>query len=197
MYELCFVTRNQHKIREVSQMLAESFRILSLDDIGFMEDIPEDQPTLEGNSLLKASSIYQKYHIPSFADDTGLEVIALNNEPGVRSARYAGEQQNSDDNIRLLLQKLKNVKDRRARFRTVITLFLDHTPRQFEGIIQGNITDHKIGDMGFGYDPVFLPLGYKKTFAQLSLHEKNKISHRGIAFRNMVHYLQQKSFSDQ
>ena len=178
-------------------MLGRSFSILSLDDIGFPEEIQENQPTLEGNSLLKARTVYQKYHIPSFADDTGLEVIALNNEPGVRSARYAGEQQNSEDNIRLLLQNMKNVKDRRARFRTVITLFLDHNPRQFEGVIQGNVTYHKMGNKGFGYDPIFLPSGYKETFAQLSLEEKNKISHRGIAFRNMVHYLQQKSFSDQ
>jgi XTP/dITP diphosphohydrolase len=197
MVELCFVTHNRHKVIEVSQMLGESFRILSLDDIGFPDDIPEDKPTLEGNSLVKARTIYQKYHISSFADDTGLEVAALNNEPGVRSARYAGDQQNSEENIRLLLHKLKNVGDRKARFRTVITLFLDHNPRQFEGIIYGNITDRKIGDKGFGYDPIFLPQGYKETFAQLSLQEKNKISHRGIAFRKMVHYLQQKSSSGQ
>ncbi len=197
MIELCFVTRNLHKVREISEMLGESFRILSLDDIGFQEDIPEDEPTLEGNSLLKARTVYLKYHIPSFADDTGLEVFALNNEPGVLSARYAGEQQNSEDNIRLLLQKLENVKDRRARFRTVITLFLDHSPCQFEGIIHGNITNRKIGDKGFGYDPVFLPIGFTQTFAQLPLEEKNKISHRGIAFRKMVDYLRQKSISNQ
>jgi len=178
-------------------MLGKSFRILSLDDIGFKEDIPEDQPTLEGNSLTKARTIYQKYYLPSFADDTGLEVFALNNEPGVRSARYAGEQQNSRDNIRMLLENLKNVKDRRARFRTVITLFLDPAPRQFEGIVEGSIAEKEAGNQGFGYDPVFIPLGYNKTFAQLPLDEKNKISHRGIAFRNMVHYLQQKSFSGQ
>lgn len=197
MIEICFVTRNQHKVTEVSQMLGKSFRILSLDEIGFEEDIPEDQPTLEGNSLVKARTIYQKYHLPSFADDTGLEVFALNHEPGVRSARYAGEQQNSQDNIRLLLQNLKNVKDRRARFRTVITLFLHPIPRQFEGIVEGNIAEREAGNNGFGYDPVFIPLGYNKTFAQLPLEEKNKISHRGIAFRNMVNYLQQKSFSGQ
>jgi len=138
-----------------------------------------------------------EFHIPSFADDTGLEVTALNNEPGVHSARYAGHQKDSEENINLLLQKLINIDDRRARFRTVITLFLNQEPLQFEGIVRGTIISQKIGDKGFGYDPIFVPDGYQKTFAQLSLQEKNKISHRGIAFRKMVHYLRQKSFSDQ
>ncbi len=178
-------------------MLGESFRILSLDDIGYRDEIPEDQPTLEGNSLVKARTIYQKYHIPSFADDTGLEVIALNNEPGVHSARYAGDQNNSEDNMHLLLRKLDGIDDRGARFRTVITLYLDHHPLQFEGIVTGTIIRRKMGDQGFGYDPIFIPDGYHKTFAQLSLEEKNKISHRGIAFRKMVQYLRQKSISEQ
>jgi XTP/dITP diphosphohydrolase len=197
MIELCFVTHNLHKVKEISHMLGESFRILSLDDIGYRDEILEDQPTLEGNSLVKARTIYQKYHIPSFADDTGLEVIALNNEPGVHSARYAGDQNNSEDNMHLLLRKLDGIDDRRARFKTVITLFLDHNPLQFEGIVPGTIIRRKMGDQGFGYDPIFIPDGYHKTFAQLSLEEKNKISHRGIAFRKMVQYLRQKSISEQ
>lgn len=197
MLELCFVTNNLHKIEEISQLLGDSFKILSLDDIGYRNDIPENQPTLEGNSLIKAKTIYQKYLIPSFADDTGLEVVALNNQPGVHSARFAGQQKNSEDNIQLLLWKLNNIDDRRARFRTVITLYLNHDPQQFEGIVQGTINHQKMGDKGFGYDPIFVPFGYQKTFAQLSLQEKNEISHRGIAFRKMVHYLQHVSLSNQ
>ena len=197
MTELCFVTHNQNKVREISQILGNSFRILSLNDIGFTDEIPEIHPTLEGNSLEKANTIYQKYHIPSFADDTGLEVFSLDNEPGVYSARYAGPQKNSDDNIALLLKKLKNRKDRRARFRTVITLILPDGPMHFEGVVAGMIIDQKRGSEGFGYDPVFVPEGQFLTFAQMTLEEKNKISHRGIAFRKLVHYLQQKTSSDQ
>jgi XTP/dITP diphosphohydrolase len=197
MAGICFVTHNPHKVREISQMLGSSFRILSLDDIGHFYEIPETRDTLEGNSFDKANVIFRRYHVPAFADDTGLEVPALNNEPGVYSARYAGPQKNSDDNIDLLLSKLRDVKDRTARFRTVITL-IDHSgPRQFEGVVQGEIIEQRQGSQGFGYDPVFVPDGYQKTFAELSLAEKNKISHRGIAFRKLVHYLQQKSGTDQ
>jgi XTP/dITP diphosphohydrolase len=197
MTELCFVTHNPHKVREISQMLGNTFRIQSLDDLGYHEEIPENQETLEGNSYEKANTIFRLYHMPAFADDTGLEVPFLNNEPGVYSARYAGPQKNSDDNIDLLLRKLLNAKDRRARFRTVITLIDGSGPRQFEGIVAGVISHQKQGTGGFGYDPVFVPEGYQKTFAQLTLDEKNKISHRGIAFRKLVRYLQQKSNSDQ
>lgn len=197
MAELCFVTHNPHKVREICQMLGNAFRILSLDDLGFFEEIPENRKTLEGNSFEKADHIFRKFRIPSFADDTGLEVPALNNEPGVYSARYAGPQKNSDDNIDLLLLKLRQVDDRRARFRTVITLIDRSGPRQFEGIVNGMIIRQKQGTGGFGYDPVFVPEGYQQTFAQLSLEEKNKISHRGIAFRKLVSYLQQQSISDQ
>jgi XTP/dITP diphosphohydrolase len=197
MTELCFVTHNPHKVSEISRMLGNSFSILSLDDLGFPEEIPENHPTLEGNSLQKAKVVYQKFQIPSFADDTGLEVFALNNEPGVHSARYAGPAKNSEDNIDLLLKKLKNVKDRRARFRTVITLILHKEPVQFEGVVDGRIIDEKRGTLGFGYDPIFVPEGHSRTFAQLSITEKNKISHRGIAFRKLVHYLQQKSIAGQ
>jgi XTP/dITP diphosphohydrolase len=178
-------------------MLGETFRILSLDDLGFFEEIPENQDTLEGNSFEKADLIFRRFQIASFADDTGLEVPALNNEPGIYSARYAGPQKNSEDNIELLLRKLRHVDDRKARFRTVITLIDRSGPRQFEGSVQGMIIRQKQGTEGFGYDPVFIPEGYQKTFAQLSLDEKNKISHRGIAFRKLVRYLQQQSMSEQ
>ncbi|MBR9999515.1 MAG: RdgB/HAM1 family non-canonical purine NTP pyrophosphatase [Cyclobacteriaceae bacterium] len=197
MTELCFVTHNPHKVREIRQMLGKTFRVLSLDDIGYFEEIPENQQTLEGNSFEKAKTIFGKFQIPSFADDTGLEVPAINNEPGIYSARYAGPQKNSDDNIDLLLRKLIDIKDRKARFRTVITLIDRSGPRQFEGIVHGKITRVREGSEGFGYDPVFIPEGYQKTFAQLMLEEKNRISHRGIAFRKLVRYLQEKSISDQ
>jgi XTP/dITP diphosphohydrolase len=178
-------------------MLGDSFRILSLNDIGFSDEIPENHATIEANSLEKARTIYEKYHLPSFADDTGLEVLTLKNEPGVFSARYAGPGKSSEDNINLLLKKLKGVRDRRARFRTVISLFLHDGSVQFEGVVNGTIIDQKRGEYGFGYDPVFIPEGHSKTFAQLPVDEKNKISHRGIAFRKLVHYLQQKTKSNQ
>ena len=195
--ELCFATNNPFKIAEISKLLGKSFKLLSLDDIGCFEEIPETKGTIEGNSLDKAKYVFMKYHTPCFADDTGLEVNALNREPGVHSARYAGSQKNSEDNITLLLKKLKAIQDRSARFRTVITLFLDKDYKQFEGIVYGKIIDQKRGKKGFGYDPVFIPDGFDKTFAQLSLQEKNSISHRGIAFRKLVHYLQQKTDSVQ
>ncbi len=193
MLELCFATNNQNKLSEIRQMLGKTLRILSLHDINCREeDIPENQKTLEGNSLEKAWYIYDKYGLRSFADDTGLEVDALNGEPGVYSARYAGPQKNNSQNIALLLEKLNNAPNRKARFRTVITLFLTEQPLQFEGIVNGMITDKIAGDSGFGYDPVFIPEGYQKTFAQLSMAEKNRISHRGFAFRKLVDYVHSK-----
>ncbi len=191
--KLCFATNNPYKIAEVSKILGKYFKIVSLKDIGCFEEIPETRDTLEGNSLEKAEYVFNRYKMPCFTDDTGLEVEALNGQPGVHSARYAGSQKSSEDNISLLLIKLKGTQNRRARFRTVITLFLDHNFIQFEGIVHGRIIDQKRGENGFGYDPVFIPEGSRKTFAQLTLIEKNRISHRGIAFRKLGHYLQQKT----
>ncbi len=192
MIELCFATNNTHKITEIARMLGQQFRILSLADIGCDEDLPENQSSLEGNSLEKAQYVFNRYRWKCFADDTGLEVEALNDKPGVRSARYAGPQKNAEDNIRLLLNNLEGSENRTAQFRTVITLFLDNHPIQFKGLVQGRIISEKRGDKGFGYDPVFIPDGYDQTFAEMPLEDKNRISHRGIAFRKLVRYLQQR-----
>ena len=170
-------------------MIGPDFRILGLDDIGCTEELPETKDTLEGNSLQKAAYVHSRFHLPCFADDTGLEVAALNGAPGVFSARYAGEQRNSEDNIALLLKNLAGNANRKARFRTVITLIgLDGT-HTFEGIVNGVILDTKRGAAGFGYDPVFQPEGYTKSMAEMTLEEKNRISHRGIAVRSLIAYL--------
>lgn len=171
-------------------MLEPDFRILSLEEIGCREELPETRDTLEGNSLQKAEFVYDRYHLACIADDTGLEVDALNGEPGVYSARYAGEQRNSADNINLLLSRLQNQENRRARFRTIITLIGAKGTRTFEGIINGIILHEKRGTSGFGYDPVFQPDGYQGTLAEMSLEEKNQISHRGRAIQKLVDYLQ-------
>jgi len=189
MVKLCFATNNQHKIEEISQILGEAFSIQSLEEVGCDQELPENQDTLEGNSLEKARFIYQTYHQPCFADDTGLEVDVLNGEPGVLSARYAGDQKNSNDNIDLLLKNLNGISERSARFRTVITLVSSDGIRQFEGKVEGKILCERKGVQGFGYDPVFVPDGHNRTFAELSMDEKNKISHRGQAIKKLVHYL--------
>jgi XTP/dITP diphosphohydrolase len=155
--------------------------------------LPETHDTLEGNSLEKAQFVYEKYKINCFADDTGLLVEALNGEPGVRSARYAGESKNSEDNMDLLLQKLKNTKNRKARFVTVISLILNGDVHQFTGEVSGSITEKKTGEKGFGYDPIFMPDGWQKTFAELDLEQKNKISHRGRAVARLVEFLKSRS----
>ncbi len=170
-------------------MIEPDFRILSLKEIGCDEELPETQTTLEGNSLQKAAYIFGRFHLPCFADDTGLEVEALNGAPGVYSARYAGEQKNSDDNIALLLKNLSGKKNRKARFRTVITLIGLNGVKNFEGVVNGAILDHRRGHGGFGYDPVFLPDGFLKTMAEMTLGEKNLISHRGQAVKKLVDYL--------
>lgn len=187
--ELCFATNNKHKLEEVSQLLGDSFHIVSLADIGCKEELPEEQETLEGNSLQKAKYVFDKFGINCFADDTGLEVEALDGAPGVYSARYAGEQRNSDDNNELLLENLKNQANRKARFRTVVTLILDHQTFQFEGVANGEILKSRRGSAGFGYDPLFLPEGHTKSMAELTAKEKNAISHRGNAIRKLVAYL--------
>lgn len=166
------------------------FRVLSLEDIGWAEELPETQATLEGNSHQKAAYIYNRFQLPCFADDTGLEVEALDGAPGVFSARYAGEQKNSEDNIALLLKNLAGQQNRKARFRTVITLIgLTAEAVTFEGVVTGSILDHKKGGGGFGYDPVFVPDGFSRTMAEMTLEEKNRISHRGQAIRKLAGWL--------
>lgn len=187
--KLCFATNNTHKVKEIQALLGNSFTLLSLADIGCAEELAEDQDTLEGNSLQKAQYVFDNYNVACFADDTGLEVEALNGEPGVYSARYAGAQRNSTDNIELLLQNLREKENLKARFRTVVTLITEKGTHQFEGILNGAITFEPRGTQGFGYDPVFVAEGYTQTLAQLELSEKNKISHRARAVQKLVLFL--------
>ncbi len=189
MMKLVFSTGNLNKANEIKSMLPEDTELLTLKDLDLEDDIPETAPTLEGNAKLKAKYVVEHYNIDCFADDTGLEVYCLNNEPGVLSARYAGEQKSSEDNIKLLLSKLIEKNDRRARFRTVIALHLDGNLHTFEGIVEGKIIHEKRGEKGFGYDPIFVPDGYDITFAEMSLNEKNMISHRAKAFAKMIEFL--------
>lgn len=187
--ELVFATQNPHKAYEIEAKLGENFLIISLDALGITEEIPETAPTLEGNALMKARYVYEKTGRNCFADDTGLEVEALNGEPGVYSARYAGEEKSPEKNIALLLQKLQGQPSRRAQFRTVIALIFEGKEYLFSGIAQGEIINEKRGTEGFGYDPVFVPAGHSRTFAQMSLEEKNKLSHRAKAFEAMKEFL--------
>jgi XTP/dITP diphosphohydrolase len=190
MHVLVIASNNKHKIKEMNAILGSSFLLKGLNEIGCFEELPETQSTIEGNSLQKAKYVFDHYHVSCIADDTGLEVEALNGEPGVDSAHYAGPQRNADDNIRLLLENLIGKPNRKARFKTVISLVEPEGFQTFEGIVEGEILDHKRGDDGFGYDPVFLPSGCSRTFAEMSLDEKNLISHRGRAIRKLVEYLQ-------
>ena len=189
MMKLVFSTGNLNKANEIKSMLPEDTELLTLKDLDLEDDIPETARTLEGNAKLKAKYVVEHYNIDCFADDTGLEVYCLNNEPGVLSARYAGEQKSSEDNIKLLLSRLIEKNDRRARFRTVIALHLDGNLHTFEGIVEGKIIHEKRGEKGFGYDPIFVPDGYDITFAEMSLNEKNMISHRAKAFAKMIEFL--------
>ncbi|MEJ7645256.1 MAG: RdgB/HAM1 family non-canonical purine NTP pyrophosphatase [Chryseolinea sp.] len=188
---ICFATNNQHKLEEVRNAVVNTdIQILSLSDIKCVDELPETQETLEGNSLQKASYLYETYKLPCFADDTGLEVEVLNGAPGVFSARYAGAQRDSDDNIALLLKNMEGKSNRTARFRTVITLLgFAAEPVYFEGVIAGTISQEKSGEHGFGYDPVFIPLSHSKSFAQMSMAEKNQLSHRALAVAQLVRYL--------
>lgn len=188
--KLVFATNNQHKLTEVRSILGNKFEILSLADIGCNDDIPETAETLEGNASIKAWYVARNYGMNCFADDTGLEVEALDMRPGVYSARYAGSQKSSSDNMNKLLFELDKINNRKARFRTVISLIIDNEEKFFEGIVDGNIISEKLGDEGFGYDPIFRPLGYEQTFAQMDIDEKNKISHRGRAVEKLIAYLQ-------
>jgi len=188
--KIVFASNNQNKIIEIQSMLPESIEIVSLESIGCLEEIPETSETIEGNAILKANYVTQKYGFDCFADDTGLEVEALNGEPGVYSARYAGEQRNADDNMNKLLDELADKTNRRAQFKTVIALNLNGKQHLFEGIASGEIIKDKIGLGGFGYDPIFKPANYDETFAQLSLDVKNEISHRGKATKALLEFLQ-------
>ena len=187
--KLVFATNNPHKLQEINQLLDDSTELLSLSDINCFEEIPENQETIEGNAAEKSFYIWNKYGINCFADDTGLEIEALNGEPGVYSARYAGEEKSPEKNMDLVLQKLSEIKNRKARFKTVISLVMDGKETQFEGIVNGRILEEKRGKTGFGYDPIFQPEESHLSFAEMSMDEKNKISHRGRAVQKLVDYL--------
>ncbi|MGB3852760.1 MAG: RdgB/HAM1 family non-canonical purine NTP pyrophosphatase [Tunicatimonas sp.] len=187
--DICFATNNAHKVQEINQLLGPPFRVLSLADIGCTEELPETQDTLAGNSQQKATFVYQRYGVNCFADDTGLEVDALEGRPGVHSAHYAGPQRSSADNMQLLLRELEGESDRSAQFRTVITLWLNEEMHQFEGAVQGTIATERLGEQGFGYDPIFIPEGHSRSFARMSAAEKNELSHRGRAVRQLVQFL--------
>jgi XTP/dITP diphosphohydrolase len=187
---LCFATNNQHKVSEVRHALSGSIELLTLSEINCFEELPETMPTLEGNSLQKAAYVFDHYGIPCFADDTGLEVASLGGAPGVYSARYAGDQRSSEDNIVLLLKNLEGKNNRKAQFRTIFTLVgIEKQPVVFEGKVEGDITTVKRGTSGFGYDPVFVPSGHQLTFAEMDLASKNTISHRALATKKLIDYL--------
>lgn len=192
--KLVFASNNKNKIREIQLLLPLNIQILSLEEIGCTVDIPETSDTIEGNAILKADYITKNFGYSCFADDTGLEVDALDGAPGVYSARYGGEQKNDNDNMDLLLENLKNLTNRKAQFKTVIALNLVEKPQQlFTGIIKGEIIKEKIGNQGFGYDPIFVAEGYSESFAQLSIEEKSRISHRGLAVKQLITFLQKHS----
>lgn len=189
--KLIFATNNAHKLREVSQVVGDRFTLLTPRECGIDEDIPEEQPTLEGNALQKARYIYARTGMDCFADDTGLEVDALAGEPGVRSARYATDGHDDEANKRLLLERMQGVEARGAQFRTAIALIIGGKEYLFEGIVRGNITLEEQGDGGFGYDPLFVAEGCEQSFAEISAEEKNEISHRGRAVRKLAEFLQE------
>lgn len=192
MIELVFATNNKNKLREAEAILPSSILLLNLDDAGIDEDIPETEKTFNGNALLKARHVKNQSEFNCFADDSGLEVMALNGAPGVFSARYAGDDGNSQNNIQKLLEEMKGKTDRTARFVTVIALILDQEEFLFEGSIEGEITQEPKGSSGFGYDPVFVPQGHQQTFAEMSPSEKNRISHRAIALEKMSNFLKER-----
>ncbi len=187
--KLVFATNNLNKLKELQNILGEDIELLSLADINCTDEIPEDYDTLEENANQKAKHIFDKYNVSCFADDTGLEIEALNNEPGVYSARYAGVDKDSKGNMRKVLLNLKGIENRKARFRTVISLLIEGKETQFEGIVKGNILENERGVDGFGYDPIFEPEGYDISFAEMKMSEKNKISHRALAVQKLVAYL--------
>lgn len=188
--KLVFASNNHNKIKEIQLLVSNSIEILSLKDIGCLEDIPETADTIEGNAILKANYVTDKYGFNCFADDSGLEIDALNGEPGVYSARYAGEPKDDSKNIDKVLKNLKDKTNKKANFKTVICLNINGKQHLFTGIVNGKIIENRVGDNGFGYDPIFVADGYSKTFAQLSMEEKAAISHRGKAVKQLVDFLQ-------
>ncbi len=190
--KLIFATQNQHKAREIQAIVPKGIEVLTLKDIQCEDDIPETALTLEGNASLKSLYVVSKFGVNCFADDTGLEVEALDGRPGVFSARYAGSQKNADDNMQLVLSELSEKTNKKARFRTVISLIIEGEEHLFEGIVEGTIIDEKRGAEGFGYDPIFVPENESKTFAEMSLEEKNRYSHRVRALAKMIDFLKGK-----
>ena len=192
--KICFATNNKKKIEEVKAALGPEFLLVSLQEIGCVEELPETGDTLDHNAFQKARYVKEHFGVDCFADDTGLEVEVLEGAPGVYSGRFAGEPRSDERNIDLLLEKMAGKTDRKARFRTVIALILEGKEYQFEGIAEGEILKERVGEKGFGYDPVFKPIGFDKTFAQLSLEEKNEISHRGKAVKSLIKFLNHRKF---
>ena len=189
MKQIVFATNNKNKLREIREIMSDLYEVLSLDDIGCHEEIVEDAETIEGNAKIKADFVTNKYHVDCFADDTGLEVEALNGAPGVYSARYAGEHCSYQDNVNKMLNAMRGKTNRKASFRTVIALNLDGKSYTFEGRCDGQIIESQRGTDGFGYDPIFMPDGFNQTFAEMSHEEKNAISHRGRATRKLIDFL--------
>jgi XTP/dITP diphosphohydrolase len=190
--KLIFATHNKNKAFEIQKLLPDTFQVLTLDDLNFHDEIPENEPTIELNSAFKANFVFNRFEENCFADDTGLEIEFLNGRPGVHSARYAGIERNSDANINLVLREMLDAKNRKARFKTVITLILNDKQHIFEGIVNGTIISEKRGENGFGYDPIFIPENESKTFAEMNLSEKNQFSHRARALEKMIHFLTNK-----
>ncbi|MAS38730.1 MAG: non-canonical purine NTP pyrophosphatase, RdgB/HAM1 family [Flammeovirgaceae bacterium] len=191
MRNICFVTGNQNKIIEVEKLI-KNFKLISTKDLNFYDEILETENTIKGNAFLKSSFIYNKFNINCFSDDSGLFINALGGDPGVRSARYASEISDKEKNINLVLKNLKGEKDRSAAFKTCICLIIDGKTNYFEGSVKGVITSKRLGSRGFGYDPIFVPEGHDRSFAEMSLEDKNKISHRSIATKKLINFLNQK-----
>ena len=189
--DIVFATNNGNKLTEVQALLGDTVNLLALKDINCIEEIPEEQDTIEGNAAQKSHYVSEKYHVNCFADDTGLEIETLDGRPGVYSARYAGKNCTSADNITKILEELVGKVNRKARFKTVISLLIGGKEYQFEGIVEGTITERPRGKKGFGYDPVFQPEGYDRVFAEMTLEEKNTISHRALAVKKLVTFLKE------
>jgi XTP/dITP diphosphohydrolase len=186
--QICFATRNAHKLEEVQSVLPEFIRLVSLDEIGCTEELPENQRTIEGNALEKARFVFEKYGVDCFADDTGLEIEALNGQPGVDTAHYAGPERSAEKNMALVLQKLQHSQNRKARFKTVFALYWEGEMYSFEGLVEGTIAPKPTGNQGFGYDPIFIPDGFSQTFAELGPEVKNRLSHRARATQALVNF---------
>lgn len=190
MIQLCFATNNRHKIEEIAQLVGNTFQIVSLQDIGCHEELPETHDTIEENAFEKAEYVWQHFNVSCFADDSGVEVEALNGAPGVNTAFYAGPQRDANNNMNLLLKNLEGHPNRSACFRTCIALIINGEKHLFEGRVNGRIIEQKQGSGGFGYDPIFMPDGFNKTFAEMTIEEKGVISHRGKAVQKLINFLQ-------